>query len=302
MSKTILFNGYHLEVISAKAVGEYYRPTNMAEYLKNRPEPSFPRPKTQGGEKGRTIQLEFPTFRWTGTLPANKKVTISEVVTGNIESSTLVLPDGISIPGKVEVYSEAEKLKVATHLNKQQLNNFENSLAAGLGGFLAKLVEVQNAQAMKLEALAASNITLAEETRKPNANASILVRHAAKMEDAAREARTKPADAARDILWKVRKELTGRDSELLDMLEKTDGNQSKAGKNMDPPMSQPTVYRCITDVLRPAYAQADMELPRFLLNRAERMAMKLRADVSPTKRTASGDITRNALDDAADDE
>ena len=228
-------------------------------------------------------------------MPSGKQVALAEIEAGEIESSTLIMPDGGRIPGEVEEYSEAEKIQVATHYTKQQVKYVNSPQYAAVEKLARMVIESQNI-------MVESNRALAEETRKLNDNARTLVAHAAKMEDAAREARTKPADAARDILWKVRKELTDRDNMLLDNLEKTDGNQVKAGILMDPAMSQSTVNRRINMILRPAYAKADMELPVFLLNREERMAMKLRADVNPIRRTGAGDITQNVLDDSGDDE
>ena len=289
----ILFNGYLVEL--RKAVGVYYPPKDKAKHYIYRPEPSFPSSKAQGGKKRRLIQLEFPTFRWTGTVPSGKRVALDEIEAGEIESSTLVTPDGSRIPGEVEEYSESEKIQVAAHYTDQEVNYVNSPQYAAVEKLARMVIENQNK-------MVESNLALAEETRKSNENARTLVTHAAKMEEAAREARTKPADAARDILYKLRKELTVRDNELLDILEKTGGNQVKAGKLMDPAMSQPTVYRRIDKVLRPAYAKAGMELPVFLLNREERMARKLRADVNPIKRTGAGDITQSVPDDSGDDE
>ena len=166
---SVLFNGYLVEL--RKAVGLYYPPKNKAEYLRNRPELSFPRPKTQGGTREKFIQLDFPTFRWTGKLPANKKVTISEIEEGGIESSTLKLPDGTKISGRLEECSEAEKAMAEARINRAQKKRATQAESAGLQEIVREVLAEQKRQGNILKALT-------EETHKANKMQTGAVRNA----------------------------------------------------------------------------------------------------------------------------
>ena len=287
---TVLFNGYL--VVLRKAAGLYYPPKNKAEYIRNRPELSFPGPKTQGGKRGRCIQLEFPTFRWTGKLPAHKKVTISEVEEGSIESSTLVLPDRTHIPGRVDIFSEAEFVEATRDLDKPHMDYINSPQYAGIMKVVKQVIEGQNA-------MVASNLALVEETRRVNENCKLALRHALKMEDSAREARTKPADAAAEVYRMVWGVLSTEEATILSATIENDGNMNKTAAKLKVPYS--TVWRCISKC-RKVYTKANMELPVYLLNREERMAMKRLSDANPLKRTASGDITPSIPNDVPTDE
>ena len=119
------------------------------------------------------------------------------------------------------------------------------------------------------------------------------------MEDSARDARIRPGDAAAEVHRMVWGALSPEEATILNATKENDGNMKKTAEKLNVPYAK--VWRCIS-ACRKVYTKANMELPIYLLNREERMAMKRRSDTNPLKRTASGDITPSIPDDAPADE
>lgn len=131
---------------------------------------------------------------------------------------------------------------------------------------------------------------LAEEVR-------LALRHAQKMEDAAREARERPAEAAGEIVRMIWDQLEPEEKTIALEIKKHDGNMNKATKSLGKNFS--AIRRC-RERLRDIYAEAGMELPKWLMNRDELTAWKKRQDANPGRTTPSGDLVRTNPNDADD--
>lgn len=136
---------------------------------------------------------------------------------------------------------------------------------------------------------------LADEQAKANEQTALALRHAEKMEDAAREARERPGEAAGEIVRMVWNQLEAEEKTIALEIQKHAGNMNQAAKITGKCFS--AVRRC-RERLRDLYAEAEMELPAYLMNREELTAWKKRQDANPGRTTPSGDFVRTNPNDA----
>lgn len=136
---------------------------------------------------------------------------------------------------------------------------------------------------------------LADEQARANEQTALALRHAHKMEDAEREARERPAEAAGEIVRMVWEQLGPEERTIALEIQKQAGNMNQAAKRFENNFS--AVRRC-RERMRELYAEAKMGLPQFLLNRHELTAWKKRQDANPGRTTPSGDFVRTNPNDA----
>lgn len=162
-------DSHGFEIGTRKAVGLYYRPNICG-----------------GQNNHRTIQLEFPTFRWKGTRLSEKRTTPSEDEVWRLEASTLVLPRGDRIPGHVEGYTEVEMREKLSRATKKNIDYVISSEYSKLHEMMTQVLVNQAAEK-------ASNRAEAEEMRSTMNN----IRNAmAAWKQAASEMPTKPSSSA----------------------------------------------------------------------------------------------------------
>jgi hypothetical protein len=166
-------------------------------------------------------------------------------------------------------------------------------LGAKFGRDPAKDAEIQQSQ----KRLADEMARLADEQAKANEQTALALRHAEKMEDAAREARERPGEAAGEIVRMIWDQLEPEEKTIALEIKKHDGIMNKATKSLGKNFS--AIRRC-RERLRDIYAEAGMELPKWLMNREERTAWKRRQDANPGRTTPSGDLVRTNPNDADD--
>ena len=166
-------------------------------------------------------------------------------------------------------------------------------LGAKCGRDPAKDAEIQQSQ----KRLADEMARLADEQAKANEQTALALRHAEKMEDAAREARERPGEAAGEIVRMIWDQLEPEEKTIALEIKKHDGIMNKATKSLGKNFS--AIRRC-RERLRDIYAEAGMELPKWLMNREERTAWKRRQDANPGRTTPSGDLVRTNPNDADD--
>ena len=166
-------------------------------------------------------------------------------------------------------------------------------LGAKCGRDPAKDAEIQQSQ----KRLADEMARLADEQAKANEQTALALRHAEKMEDAAREARERPGEAAGEIVRMVWNQLEAEEKTIALEIKKHDGIMNKATKSLGKNFS--AIRRC-RERLRDIYAEDGMELPKWLMNREERTAWKRRQDANPGRTTPSGDFVRTTPNDADD--
>ena len=166
-------------------------------------------------------------------------------------------------------------------------------LGAKFGRDPAKDAEIQQSQKRIEDGIA----RLADEQSRANEQTALAMRHAQKMEDAAREARERPGEAAGEIVRMIWDQLGAEEKTIALEIKKHDGNMNKAAKSLEKDFS--AIRRC-RERLRDLYAEAEMELPVHLMNRAERTAWKKRQDANPGRTTPSGDFVRTNPNDADD--
>ncbi|MBP9572902.1 MAG: hypothetical protein KBF08_07565 [Kiritimatiellae bacterium] len=166
-------------------------------------------------------------------------------------------------------------------------------LGAKCGRDPAKDAEIQQSQ----KRLADEMARLADEQAKANEQTARALRHAEKMEDAAREVRERPGEAAGEIVRMVWNQLEAEEKTIALAIQKHAGNMNQAAKSLGKNFS--AIRRC-RERLRDIYAEAGMELPKWLMNREERTAWKRRQDANPGRTTPSGDLVRTNPNDADD--
>ena len=222
---------------------------------------------------------------------------------------------GAGIEAAFEKAAELDKLFVrfsemaATPKERAEIDRFLESMRRGESGLglaydalllgakcgrdPAKDAEIQQSQ----KRLADEMARLADEQAKANEQTALALRHAEKMEDAAREARERPGEAAGEIVRMIWDQLEPEEKTIALEIKKHDGNMNKATKSLGKNFS--AIRRC-RERLRDIYAEAGMELPKWLMNREERTAWKRRQDANPGRTTPSGDFVRTTPNDADD--
>ena len=222
---------------------------------------------------------------------------------------------GAGIEAAFEKAAELDKLFVrfsemaATPKERTEIDRFLESMRRGESGLglaydalllgakfgrdPAKDAEIQQSQKRIEDGMA----RLEDEQRKANELNALALRHARKMEDAAREAREHPGEAAGEIVRMVWNQLEAEEKTIALAIQKHAGNMNQAAKMTEKNFS--AVRRC-RERLRDLYAEAEMELPKWLMNRNELTAWKKRQDANPGWISPSGDFVRTNPNDSDD--
>ncbi|HOE36626.1 MAG TPA: hypothetical protein PLT12_03840 [Kiritimatiellia bacterium] len=137
---------------------------------------------------------------------------------------------------------------------------------------------------------------LADEQARANELNALALRHAKTMEDAARDATDRPDRVGGEIVRMVWDPLKPKEKDIAIKLQANNGNMYQTA---DEKHNFSAVRRC-RDRLRLLYANAQMALPAWLLNRNEIEELKRRQDPNPGRTTPSGDFVRTNPNDADD--